>query len=308
MTRPVSPAMSTVRVITLIVLAVLLGACSDKADSGSSGGNGSAGSPSGQEKPDGGASEAERYPVGQSGPTLKPFGDDAGPIALEIDGVPVPKSTIDRYVRIWKMRQPGTSDKTILRAAIEEGIVPLAAMYAKNKDDVGILSERAWQAWKRLEAGEQWNVVAAEESDDPNAPVNFGSQGIRRRLAVPGLPPVHPEIEQRAFSRPDEKHHEPCITPLGIVIVRAAKETRLPNQSDGEIQREIFRILFAWDPDYRAMLRSFDPSWPEARQQAFADRLKRHKEGMKRRIKAAKVKVLDESYRGVIYGFRLKKS
>jgi len=309
--------MIIVRVTTLILLAALAGACSESSEGPDQGSGAGAAADSGQEQDSGAgaqgtaarlmAEEAKLYPPGKSGPTLKVFPEE-GPIALEIDGVPVPAKTIERYIAIYKIRLPGSSEKTVRRQAIEEGIIPVAALYSKNRADLGVLSERAWQAWNRLERGEQWNTVVVDAGDDPNAVANFGSQGIRRRLGVAGLSPLHAIEEEEAFACSDDGHSKPFVTPLGVLVVRAAKPTRLPGQSDAEVQREVFRILFAWDPEYRGLLGSFDVNMSDAEKEAFGRQLRTKKERMKRQIKAAKVKVLDESYRGVIYGSRLKKS
>lgn len=243
-----------------------------------------------------------------TGPVLKAFADE-GPIALKVDGVPVPKATIDRYLKIWKIRRPKTSDKTLLRMAIEEGVVPIAAMYAEHAGaDVEELSRRAWTAHARLERGEQWGVVVAEMSDDPNKEATKGSIGIRRRLEVPGLTAPSPEIEHHAFELKLDKHSEPFCTEKGIEIVRPTNEVRLPSQEEAEVQREIFHVLFAWGEEYRAHLAAWDPEKSPEEVEAFKSKLKRLQEKMKRRIRAARIEVLDETYRGLIYPFRLRKS
>lgn len=254
-----------------------------------------------------GRPEQRETPVA-TGPVLPAFLDE-GPIALKIDGIPVPRATIDRYLAIWKIRRPRASDKTLLREAIEEGIVPIAAMYAEYSEaDIAELSARAWTAHARLERGEQWDVVIAEMSDDPNKENYKGSIGMRRRLAVPGLALVSAEIEQRAFEMKLEQYSEPFCTDKGVEIVRAINEVRLPNQGEAEVQREIFSLLFAWGAEYREHLAAWGLGKPEEEVEAFKGKLKRLQEQMKRRIRRARVEVLDETYRSLVYPFRLRKS
>jgi hypothetical protein len=273
----------------LIVAVTMAGACGDSGD------------PEQSDQPERGEA------LVATGPVLPAF-SDAGPIALKIDGVPVPKATIDRYLAIWKIRRPQTSNKTLLREAIEQGIVPIAAMYAEySKADIAELSARAWTAHARLERGEQWDVVIADMSDDPNKGISKGSIGIRRRLAVPGLPLISAEIEQRAFEMKIDQYSEPFCTDKGVEIVRAINEIRLPDQGESEVQREIFSALFVWGADYREHLASWSLDKPEEEVEAFKRKLKGLQEQMKRRIRKARVEIVDETYRGLLYPFRLRK-
>ena len=268
--------------LILILAASLLGACGDPKE------------PSQPETPV------------ASGPVLAAFVDE-GPIALEVDGVPVPKATLERYLALWKVRRPQTSDKTLIREAIEEGVVPIAAMYAAfSESDIAQLSARAWAAHGRLKSGEQWDVVLADTSDDPNKAVAKGSIGIRRRLAVPGLASPSAEIEQRAFEMELDAVSEPFCTEKGVQIVTARNEVRLPDQSEAELQREIFTLLFAWGADYRSHLAEWTSGKSDEEVEAFKTKLKGFQEQMKRRIRKAKVRIVDESYRDVVYPFRLR--
>ncbi len=240
-------------------------------------------------------------------PLVKPFKEE-GPAALRVDGVPVPKATLERYKQIYKIRRPTVSDKTLMREVIEEGIVPLAAMYAHYaKTDIAELSRRAWAAHERLEAGEQWGVVLADVSDDPNKSIQFGSIGVRQRLSVPGLAPPSPEVEERAFSQAMNTHSEPFCTDKGVEIVLAKNEVRSAGRTEAQATREIYSILFLWDAGYRELLAQWGPGRSEAEAEEFKAKVARFKEGMKRRIRAARIEVLDEEYRSVIYPFRLAK-
>ena len=238
---------------------------------------------------------------------IKAFKDD-GPIALRVDGVPVPKATIDRYLGIYQVRRPTASEKTLLREAIEDGIIPVAAMYANYAEaDLPELSSRAWAAHARLESGEQWPVVLADVSDDPNKGIQKGSLGIRQRLAVAGLAPPCAEVEERAFAQPEDAHSEPFCTDKGVEVIMARDEVRTPGRPEAQVTREIFSILFLWDASYRELLAKWEPGKSEQEADAFKAKVSRTKEGMKRRIRAARVEVVDEAYRPVIYPFRLRK-
>jgi len=236
---------------------------------------------------------------------LIPCFSEKGPIAFRVEGVDVPKATVDRFVGIWKIRMPSMSDKTRLRNAIEKGIVPIAALYARYRSEVPEMSKRAWKAYRRLKKGEKWDVVAKEESDDPNRFGTAGSVGIRRRLYTPGLAPPGDLVEDVGFAVPLDGFSQPFATQLGIQIVSARSEEKKADPA--ETTREILRVLGAWDAEYRAFLQKYPHDGTEAEREAAGAQLQSYKARYRRVIAAARVELLERSYESAFYPFRLKK-
>jgi hypothetical protein len=284
--------------IALAVVGVVVAACSREEG------------PPSNPAPSGDPSGAEATKGAEGGP-LPCFPEAAGmdddrksELALRVEGVPVPKETVDRFARIWQMRRPHLTEATRLRSAIEEGIIPVAAVYATYRHELPALSERAWKAWRRLEKGEPWNDVVLAESDDPNRVATSKSSGTAgiigefRRLET-GAPPAGNVVEDVGFSIPIDTYSRPCVTTLGIQIVHVQQEK--PGASPGETTREFYRILFCWDEEYGRFVRDYPVKDPdaEARLHAFKDRFRRV-------IEQARVTDVHPDYRGSIYPFRMK--
>ena len=236
---------------------------------------------------------------------VPPCFPDPGPIAFKVNGVDVPKGAVDRFLAVWTARAPSMSEKTRLRKAIESGIIPVAAMYAKYRSDLPYLAGRAARIRKRLEAKEDWNKVVVEESHDPSRKVNLGSQGLRRQLGVPGLPPPEETLEDEAFRMKIDTFSKPLVTRIGLQIIQVTDEEKKPEP--GQTIRNISRILVSYDAEYRKVLRTFPSEASEEVQKEAAKAIRVFIERFKRIIESARVEVVDQSYRPAIYPFRLKK-
>ena len=250
-------------------------------------------------KPKGnGAASKPKEPY--KGPLVPCFWDADGKVLMRVDGVPVHESTFKLFRSIYKARDPGMTPETVTRTALEDGIIPVAALYAKFQHEVPELSRRAYKAYEALKSGKSFKDVMVEHSDDPNRTVTFGSQGIRRRLKIPGLAPVSPILEDVAMKMPIDGYSKPFCTHLGVIIASAKTETAA--EKPEEVQREIFQMLFSWNQEYADFLRNYDPAAPKAE-----FRLGQYKKIYARTIENARVEVVDESVRKFLYPYRIKK-
>lgn len=250
--------------------------------------------------------EAGTGPV-PSGPGETPgvpcFESAEGRLLFRIEGVPAHEGALKQYVEIFRHRHPRASLDAVTRRAIEEGMIPVAAMYAAHRDEVDALSRRAAEAIEKLESGIPFKDVVLSDSDDPNRSINFGSEGIRVREAFPGLQPLSAALEGKAFSIPEGTWSAPFATPLGIEIAFASNEKPTADpKSPGAVQREVFRILFSWNAEYGSFLRNYDRTNPTS-----ADRLRAFKARSQEIIESARVEVVEAEFAKHFFPYRLKK-
>jgi hypothetical protein len=231
------------------------------------------------------------------------FAQQEGPEVLRIDGVPVPRQAALHFRDSIKARTPGFSDKAAGMKAVEEILVPQAAMYGAYRDRVGELSKRAWSAWERLEKGSQFTDVAKVVSHDPNSRNKGGMVGLVGR-SVEGAPGLVPPVEDVVFSLPVPGTSRPFFEPKGILIVKVTKEVPGTTGPRSE-QRELSQILFFIDPTVEAALvavRETDKATIEAAQKAITDFHRKYQ-----KLKDdARIEVVDESFRDWVYPFRRK--
>jgi hypothetical protein len=226
-----------------------------------------------------------------------------GKLLFRIEGVPVHEGTLNHFASIFEKRHPKASRSATLRRAIEDGLIPQAAMYAAHRSEMPALSRRAAVAMEKLRAGTSFRDVVISESDDPNRSITGGSEGVRRRLAVPGLQPPSPALEDRGFSIQPKTFSEPFVTPLGVEIVYV--ESEVPSQDPSHpdaVQRELFRILFSFNAEYGQFIRHYDRADPSSE-----GKLKAYKAAAKKRIDSARVEVVEKEYSQYFYPFRIKK-
>jgi hypothetical protein len=243
---------------------------------------------------------------GPEAPKVSPvpcFENAEGKVLFRIDGIPVHEGTFNQFVSIYEKRRPRASKPTTIRRAIEEGLIPQAAMYAAHQNEVAALSKRAASAYAKLKSGATFKEVVVAESDDPNRTITFGSEGVRRRLEVMGLQPPSATLEDKGFSISLQSFSEPFVTPMGLEIVYVDTETpsQDPKYPDA-VQRELFRILFSFNEEYAEFMRNYDREDPSSE-----TRLKAFKAKAKSIIELARIELVDSEYAQYIYPFRLKR-
>jgi hypothetical protein len=102
-----------------------------------------------------------------------PCFQDDGPIAFYVDGVPVPEKTIARLVAFVRAAQPGVSVEQAQAHVVRRAAIPVAAAYAAGlkaseggEAETTRVGKRALEALKRLRAGEAFEAVANDMTDD----------------------------------------------------------------------------------------------------------------------------------------------
>lgn len=243
---------------------------------------------------------AQETEEGKKVPTLPAFPDE-GPVAFKVEGIAVPAATIERYADIMRARTPSLSEEAARRKAIEKGIIPQAAMYALHEEGVPDLSATAARIEARLKKGEDFGELAREFSDDISTRAQGGKlPHAYARVAMPGVGPLSPAMEEVVFSTEVGSWAGPFVSPVGVHFVEVLSEK--PNADPRFVQREVAHILLHLDRDYARLSRSLDPQSPDA---GVVAEIQARASTNRRATKKAQVEIVDEDFRSLVYPYRL---
>lgn len=175
---------------------------------------------------------------------------DEGPVAFEVDGVPVPVAAVERLVSFARRSQPEAAEDEVTRAVIEQRILPLAASFAHYEEKRGAML--AWARSVRERATDTAAVrrLAREENDfewrrqQDRAPIisRFGPPRQQR-------PPLPLPVRLAAWDTPIGRMSDPVVTAEGVWLVRPESEGR--GASEATDYRHCEVILKAWEPAAR---------------------------------------------------------
>lgn len=262
-----------------VLILVFAAGCSDRGSAPAAGGSGAGGTSS--------------DPV--------PCFPDEGPVVMKIDGVPVPKGALTRYLAMVKARTPAYSDRSAGLVVSENILIPMACLYAQYKDRIPDLSSRAWTAWKRLESGEDFATVVNSTAAHHGAKEKGGIVGTLGRQQQDGGGGMNPAMEDAVFSTPVGSHSRPFFSVLGIQIVKVTKE--IAGTSARLDQREVAQIVFHLDPEVERTslaVRKADQASEEAASKALGE----YQQAFVKAKEKAKVEVLDTAYLDWVYPYR----
>ncbi len=220
---------------------------------------------------------------------------------LRIAGVPVPAAAIEQFATLLARKHAGMSPEALRMRAIEDVVVPLAAMYAHHRERIQEMSARARSAADRLARGDAFEAVAADVGDDLSARQG-GSYGTvsRSKDSTASLPEP---MELAVFAATRGAVVGPFASKVGFQFVKVGK---IVQSADGAVeQRDVHQILIHYDAKFAAELRKVDVKRPDLKelldgwQAAFTNE-------SRAAIEAAKVEVLDPSWAPSVYPFRRK--
>lgn len=230
-----------------------------------------------------------------------PCFDVAGDPVLRIEGVPVPAAAIEQFAALLARKHTGMSREALRMRAIEDIVVPLAALYAHHRARIPDMSARARSAADRLARGDAFEAVAADVGDDLSARQG-GSYGTvsRSKDSTASLPEP---MELAVFAAARGAVVGPFASKVGFQFVKVGK---IVQSADGAVeQRDVHQILIHYDAKFAAELRKVDVKRPDLKE--LVDRWQAAFTNESRTaIEAAKVEVLDPSWASAVYPYRRK--
>lgn len=226
------------------------------------------------------------------------FPDD-GPVALVVEGTPVPEKAILRYVELLRLRHPRLSDRSLLRKALEEGIIPQAAMYGMHKNRIAELTKKAGKIKEQLDSGKAFEKVSVDFSDDPGRLSNNSEIGEFARTGVAGAS-LSLALEDVAFKMKKGTVSAAVVSPVGIQFVKVLDI--VPNADPRLERRKLAHILMHYNADYSKALRAFRPGVEDP---AAAKIIGEIGDRTRRGVMAARAEVRMEKYRGALYPYRI---
>jgi PPIC-type peptidyl-prolyl cis-trans isomerase-like protein len=140
-------------------------------------------------------------------------GGDA--VLLRVDGEPITRAELDASVAYLRSYlPPETRDRDVITSALQDDLIPTAAIRAAYKDKIPPLLEKAKAARQRVAAGEDFAAVATAESDDKLTKAHGGDMGVKQRgdLVMP--------LARVAYSMKDGEVSEPVLTVYGFHVVK----------------------------------------------------------------------------------------
>jgi len=151
------------------------------------------------------------------------FADD-GPILCRVDGIPVPEATWERYRAFYRGRNPEWSDRQVDLETLRLLIIPRAVRYALAGERVREISRKAWDAYDRIVAGDDFRTVCRDFATTAEERENAGRTGTYERGKEDGT--LGAEFILRMWRQPVMVPSRPFIEYYGAVILQVTEEKK----------------------------------------------------------------------------------
>lgn len=215
---------------------------------------------------------------------LAPCFADDGPVAFEVDGVPVPEKAVVRIAAFLRAADPSLTAERAKEVAVRGVAIPAAASYAAGlarREDGGdgptAVALRRAAAWRdALAKGADFAALAAAESDDVGSKAAGGAVGFVTRAQMT----EQATAGDAAFALPVGGTSGLVCSAYGVHVLRVAEAA--DGASSQQDRRRVSHLLAAFDPATLAA------DAAEARRRLME------------RAREARVKVLIDAYKKIV--------
>jgi hypothetical protein len=219
---------------------------------------------------------------------------DAGPAVAMVDGVPIPAGALERAAAAMRFREPGLSELSARRRALDEVLIPEAVLYGYHRARLPQISAEIRELAARLRGGTPWPDLVAAVNGHPDARRTGGSYGWQ--AIGPGVPSQLPLLLEDAARRLGVgEASDSFFCSQGAMIVRVAGER--PGRAPSVVERELQVVVVPYDLELAEACREGRSEAVEARARAF-------KELKQRLSQAARVSEIHPGYESLVYPYR----
>ncbi len=175
--------------------------------------------------------------------------DPEGHVILRVDGEEVTKADLDASVAYRKTYVAGRSDADLARAAIEDELIPIAALKAKFKDRLPEMRKKVEEMRARVLAGEAFENVARAGSECPSS-AQGGDLGFFPRTQM--VPP----FARHAFTLRKGEVSETFVTVFGVHFLTVTDYKKGPTAGADEARASHVLVMFDKSPQFRNQLQA----------------------------------------------------
>ncbi len=239
---------------------------------------------------------AKKASNGEAGESRRamPFVRDEGEVAFKVCEVPVPAGAIERIAGLLRKREPALSTDHAMRRAMEEVLIPEAAVYDHFRARIPDLSRKVSGLVNRLKAGEEFgqllkHVRVDQAFLDSKGSVGWFPPGTGASAPLPAL------LEVEVLALAPGAVSEPFFSQMGLSLARVGGER--PSSQAGIMEREVFLLTLPYSEELERAFSSGAGATSDA-QNAFLTLYKQL-------TKDAKVTQVAERWKSLIYPYRI---